>query len=55
MRKTLKPTGVLVINTFGDFEPGEDFFTGADARAGSHVQFYHRRFACAKGHHQFCR
>jgi len=29
MRKTLKPTGVLVLNTFGDFEPGEDFFTAS--------------------------
>ena len=29
MRRVLKPAGVLVINTFGDFEPGEDFFTAS--------------------------
>ena len=27
MRRVLKPEGVLVINSFGDFDPGEDFFT----------------------------
>lgn len=27
MRSVLKPEGVLVINSFGDFDPGEDFFT----------------------------
>ena len=29
MRKVLKPAGVLVLNTFGDFEPGQDFFTAS--------------------------
>ncbi len=27
MRRVLKPDGVLVINSFGNFNPGEDFFT----------------------------
>lgn len=27
MRRVLKPEGVLVINSFGDFDPGQDFFT----------------------------
>jgi spermidine synthase len=27
MRRVLKPDGVLVINSFGDFDPGQDFFT----------------------------
>jgi spermidine synthase len=27
IRRVLKPDGVLVINSFGDFDPGEDFFT----------------------------
>ena len=27
MRRVLKPEGVLVINSFGNFNPGEDFFT----------------------------
>jgi spermidine synthase len=27
MRRVLKPGGVLVINTFGNFNPGRDFFT----------------------------
>ena len=27
MRRVLKPDGVLVINSFGNFKPGEDFFT----------------------------
>lgn len=29
MRRILKPEGVLVINTFGNFEPGHDFFTAS--------------------------
>src|SRR6185503_2886731 len=27
MRRVMKPGGVLVINSFGNFEPGHDFFT----------------------------
>ena len=27
MRRVLKPGGVLVINSFGNFNPGRDFFT----------------------------
>jgi len=29
MRKVLQPEGVLVINSFGDFEPGADYFTAS--------------------------
>ncbi len=29
MRKVLRPDGVLVINSFGDFEAGQDFFTAS--------------------------
>ena len=29
MRRVLRPDGVLVINSFGDFEPGQDFFTAS--------------------------
>ena len=29
MRRVLRPGGVLVINSFGDFEPGQDFFTAS--------------------------
>ncbi len=29
MRRTLAPEGVLVINSFGDFEEGRDFFTAS--------------------------
>jgi spermidine synthase len=29
MRKVLRPDGVLVINSFGDFEPGADYFTAS--------------------------
>jgi spermidine synthase len=29
MRRALKPNGTLVINSFGDFEPGQDFFTAS--------------------------
>ncbi len=29
MRRLLKPDGTLVINSFGDFEPGQDFFTAS--------------------------
>jgi SAM-dependent methyltransferase len=29
MRRVLKPGGVLVINSFGNFDPGEDFFTAS--------------------------
>ncbi|MBI5384068.1 MAG: fused MFS/spermidine synthase [Verrucomicrobia bacterium] len=29
IRRVLKPGGVLVINSFGDFEPGRDFFTAS--------------------------
>jgi predicted membrane-bound spermidine synthase len=29
MRRVLKPDGVLVINSFGGFEPGRDFFTAS--------------------------
>ena len=29
MRRVLKPDGVLVINSFGSFEPGRDFFTAS--------------------------
>jgi spermidine synthase len=29
MRKALKPGGVLVINSFGDFDAGKDFFTAS--------------------------
>jgi spermidine synthase len=29
MRRLLRPGGVLVINSFGNFEPGQDFFTAS--------------------------
>jgi predicted membrane-bound spermidine synthase len=29
MKRVLKPEGVLVINMFGEFEPGKDFFTAS--------------------------
>jgi spermidine synthase len=29
MRRVLKPDGVLVINSFGEFEAGKDYFTGS--------------------------
>ena len=29
MRRILKPEGTLVINTFGDFDPGRDFFAAS--------------------------
>ena len=29
MRRVLRPNGVLVINSFGDFEAGQDFFTAS--------------------------
>jgi len=29
IRRDLKPEGTLVINTFGDFDPGQDFFAAS--------------------------
>ena len=37
MRGVLKPDGVLVINSFGNFEPGRDFLTASLNRTLKHV------------------
>jgi len=37
IRQVLKPQGTLVINSFGDFEPGKDFFTASLYRTLTNV------------------
>jgi spermidine synthase len=37
MRRILRPKGVLVINSFGDFAPGKDFFMGSLSKTLSSV------------------
>ena len=49
MRGALKSNGVLVINTFGDFEPGHDFFTASLDRTLKRVFHSVRIHAASSG------